>query len=99
MAHNCLHLIAADSAPFVVLSKAGCFTANAFKDVLYKAVHDAHGKAGNTNIRMNLLRYFVNVDAVAFSSAATKSCGVGFLPFSLREMNINRASFNDKAAS
>ena len=34
------------------------------KDVIDKAVHDGHGPAGDTRVRVNLLEDFVDVDAV-----------------------------------
>jgi len=48
------------------VGKARRLCGNAFEDVVYETVHDAHGLAGDTSVGMDLLQYFVNVDCVAF---------------------------------
>ena len=63
-----LDLPAGDCAPFVVVGQPTGFSGDPLKDVIDKAVHDAHGLGTDTSVRMNLLQHFVDVDAVAFSS-------------------------------
>ena len=50
----------------VVVSKAGSFTSDALEDVLDERVHDGHGFAGDTGVRMDLFHDFVDVDGVSF---------------------------------
>ena len=50
------------------MGKAGSFGGDALKDVVDERVHDAHGFAGDTSVRVNLLQHLVDVDSVAFLS-------------------------------
>ena len=59
-----LDLSAGDGGPLVVVGQTGSLSGNAFKDVIDKAVHDGHGLAGDSSIRMNLLQHFVDVNGV-----------------------------------
>ena len=63
-----LDLSASDGGTLVVVGKAGSFTGDTLEDIIDKAVHDAHGFAGDTGVGVHLLHYFVDVDAVALSS-------------------------------
>jgi len=38
------------------------------EDIVDKRVHDAHGFAGDTSVRVNLLQHLVDVDSIAFLS-------------------------------
>ena len=60
-----LDLSGGDGGPAFVVSQAACFGGDALKDVIDKAVHDAHGLAGDTSIRVHLLQHLVDIDAVA----------------------------------
>ena len=53
------------------MSETGCFGGDALEDVVNERVHDAHGFAGDTSVRVNLLQHFVDVDGIAFSSPST----------------------------
>ena len=64
-AHSGLNLATADGRLLVVLGEARGFTGDSLEDVVDKAVHDGHGPAGDTSVRVNLLEDFVDVDAVA----------------------------------
>ena len=44
------------------MGKAGSFGGDAFEDVVDERVHDAHGFAGDTSVRVNLLQHLVDVD-------------------------------------
>ena len=57
---------ASDGRPFVVVSKAGRFSSDAFEDVIDEAVHDGHGFGGDAGVGVDLLQHFVDVDGVAF---------------------------------
>ncbi|CAH3121631.1 unnamed protein product, partial [Porites lobata] len=50
------------------VGKAGSFGGDALEDVVHKRVHDAHGFAGDTSVRVNLLQHLVDVDGIAFLS-------------------------------
>ena len=50
------------------MGKAGSFGGDALEDVVDKRVHDAHGFAGDTSVRVNLLQHLVDVDSIAFLS-------------------------------
>ena len=50
------------------MGKAGSFGGDALEDVVDERVHDAHGFAGDTSVRVNLLQHLVDVDSVAFLS-------------------------------
>merc|ERR1719391_1035701 len=69
---NCsLDLPRGDGRPLVVVGKLGRLGSNPLKEVVDKAIHDAHGLRGNSSIRMDLLQHLVNVDCI------------GLLPLSL----------------
>lgn len=59
-----LHLPAGDGGALVVVSKTRCFGGDSLEDVVDEAVHDAHGLAGNSSVRVHLLEDFVDVDCV-----------------------------------
>ena len=50
------------------MRKAGSFSGDALEDVVDEGVHDAHGFAGDTSVRVNLLQHLVDVDSIAFLS-------------------------------
>ena len=50
------------------MGKAGGFGGDALENVVDERVHDAHGFAGDTSVRVNLLQHFVDVDRVALLS-------------------------------
>ena len=50
------------------MRKAGSFGGDALEDVVDERVHDAHGFAGDTSVRVNLLQHLVDVDSIAFLS-------------------------------
>ena len=66
-----LDLARADGRLLVVMGKAGSFGGNALEDVVNERVHDAHGFAGDTSVRVNLLQHFVDVDSIAFPSLSS----------------------------
>ena len=66
-----LDLARADGRLFVVVGKAGSFGGDALEDVVNERVHDAHGFAGDTSVRVNLLQHFVDVDSIAFPSLSS----------------------------
>ena len=50
------------------MGKSGSFGGDAFEDVVDERVHDAHGFAGDTSVRVNLLQHLVDIDSIAFLS-------------------------------
>ena len=61
-----LDLSACDGGSLVVVSQSGCLSCNSLEHIIDKAVHDAHGFAGDSSIRVNLLENLVDVDSIAF---------------------------------
>ena len=66
-----LDLAGADGGFLVVVSQAGSFGSDALEDVVHERVHDAHGFAGDTSVRVNLLQHLVDVDSIAFLSLSS----------------------------
>ena len=50
------------------MGKAGSFGGDALEDVVDERVHDVHGFAGDTSVRVNLLQHLIDVDSIAFFS-------------------------------
>ena len=48
------------------MSQAGGFGGDSLEYVVDERIHDAHGLAGNTGIRVHLFQDFVDVDGVGF---------------------------------
>nr|XP_034299742.1 uncharacterized protein LOC117681021 [Crassostrea gigas] len=48
------------------LGQTGGLSGNSLKDVIDERIHDAHGLAGNSSVRMHLFQDFVDVDSVGF---------------------------------
>ena len=48
----------------VVLGKSRRLGSDPLEDVVDKGVHDAHGLAGDTSLRVDLLEDFVDVDGI-----------------------------------
>ena len=65
---GCLDLAGADGRLLVVVGKAGSFGGDALENVVDERVHDAHGFAGDTSVRVNLFQHLVDVDSIAFLS-------------------------------
>lgn len=63
-AHGSLDLSRRDRGPLVVVSKTGSLGSDSLEDVVDEAVHDAHGLAGHTGVRVHLLQDLVDVDGV-----------------------------------
>ena len=53
------------------MSKAGSFGGDALEDVVDERVHDAHGFAGNSSVRVNLFQHLVDVDSITFLSLSS----------------------------
>ena len=54
-----------DGGPAVVVGKTGGLGSNALEDVVHEGVHDGHGLAGDTSVRVHLFQHLVDVDGVA----------------------------------
>ena len=81
-AHGRLYFSAGDGGAAVVVCQAGGFGRDALEDIVDEGVHDAHGLAGNTCVRVDLLEHLVDVDAVALLSPppallVAGTCGFG----------------------
>nr|GMC53964.1 hypothetical protein CR513_50743 [Ipomoea batatas] len=74
--HGGLNLTGSDGRLLVVPSQTRGLLGELLEDVVDEAVHDAHGLAGDTDVRMDLLQHLEDVDLVA---AAAPSFG-SFLP-------------------
>ena len=59
-----LDLSAGDGGPPVVVGQTGSLGGDALEDVIHEAVHDRHGLAGDTSVRVDLLEDLVDVDGV-----------------------------------
>ena len=76
------------------MGKAGSFGGDALENVVDERVHDAHGFAGDTSVRVNLLQHLVDVDSVAFLSLSPSlllsiSGGLGLTGFLLAFLSCN----------
>lgn len=67
--HSGLDLPAGDGGLLVVVSKAGSLDGDSLKDVVHERVHDAHGLAGDSSVRVHLLQHLVDVDGVGLLPA------------------------------
>lgn len=65
-----LDLSAGDGGALVVVSQAAGLTGDALKDVVDEAVHDGHGLAADTSVRMDLLQHLVDVDGIRLPPAS-----------------------------
>ncbi|KAL2899063.1 tRNA modification GTPase MnmE [Bienertia sinuspersici] len=63
-----LDLPRSDGRLLVVTSKPRRFLSKLLKDIIDKTVHDTHSLAGNTDVRVNLLENFEDVDLVSFDA-------------------------------
>lgn len=63
--HSRLYLPGGDRRALVVMRQSRRLRGDSFENVVYKAIHDAHGFAGDPGVRMYLLQYFVDVNGVA----------------------------------
>ena len=61
-----LDFSAGDGRAFVVVGQAGSLSGDSLEDVVDERIHDAHGLAGNSSVRVHLLQHFVDVDSVGF---------------------------------
>ena len=76
---------AGDGGLLVVVSKAGSLNGDSLEDVVHERVHDAHGLAGDSSVRVNLLQHLVDVD------------GVGLLPALLSLFAVSGGHFGFSA--
>ena len=60
-----LDFSAGDGGPTVVVGQTGSLSSNTLKNVIHERVHDRHGLAGDTSVRVNLLQNLVDVDSIA----------------------------------
>ena len=61
-----LDLSACDCRSLVVVSESGSFSGDSLEDVVDEAVHDGHGFARDTSVRVHLFQNLVDVDSVGF---------------------------------
>ena len=59
-----LDLSAGDGGTPVVVGQTGGLGGDALEDVVHEGVHDGHGLAGDSSVRVHLLQHLVDVDAV-----------------------------------
>ena len=87
-ADSSLDLPTGDGGAIVVVGETGSLTGDALEQIVDEAVHDAHGLAGNTSVRVDLFHDFVNVDAVAFSPLS-----LSFLVSAARGLGLGHGLF------
>ena len=78
-----LDLSAGDGGTLVVVSQTAGLGGNALEDVVHEGVHDGHGFAGDTSVRVDLFQHLVDVDAVALPPPPLAFFVAGALGFSL----------------
>ena len=61
-----LDLSAGDGGTPVVVGQTACLSSNTLEDVVHEGVHDGHGLAGDSSVRVDLLQHLVDVDGIAF---------------------------------
>ena len=61
-----LDLSGGDGGATVVVGQTGSLSCDALEDVVHEGVHDGHGLAGHSSIRVDLLEYLVDVDGIGF---------------------------------
>ena len=66
--NSSLDFSACDGGSFVVVSQTARLTSDSLKDIIHKAVHDAHCFAADASVWVHLLHDFVDIDGVALSS-------------------------------
>jgi len=57
-----------DSRLLIVSSESRRFLSELLEDIIDEAVHDAHGLAGDSNVRVNLLEDLEDVDLVGLNA-------------------------------
>ena len=67
--HGSLDFSAGDCGAAVVVCQPGSLSSYSLKDVIHKAVHDAHGFAGDSSVRVDLLQHLVDVNGIALLSS------------------------------
>ena len=65
-ADSSLDFSAGDGGTLVVVGKTAGLSCDPLKDVIHEGVHDGHGLAGDTSVRVDLLQDLVHVDGIAF---------------------------------
>ena len=81
--HSSLDFPAGDGGFLVVVSKAGRFNSDPFEDVIDERVHDAHGLAGDSSVRVDLLQHLVDVDGVGLLPGFPSLLGIAAGHFGL----------------
>ena len=61
-----LDLSGGDGTSPVVVGQSAGLSGDTLKDVIHEGVHDGHGLAGYTGVRVDLLEDLVDVDGVGF---------------------------------
>ena len=57
-----------EGSPFVEPDEFGAFGGDSVEGVVDEGVHDVHGLFGNTDVGVDLLQHFVDVDGEGFDS-------------------------------
>ena len=66
--YSSLDLPGSNSWLLVVAGESRCLVRQFLKDIIDETVHNSHGLAGNTDIRMDLLENLEDVDLVGLNS-------------------------------
>ena len=61
-----LDLAGANGRLLVIVRQSRSFCGDAFENIVYERVHDAHGFTRDSSVRVNLLENFINVYGIAF---------------------------------
>jgi len=63
--HSGLDFSAGDGGTLVVVGKTAGLSGDPLEDVIHEGVHDGHGLAGDSSVRVHLLQDLVHVDGIA----------------------------------
>ena len=61
-----LDLPGGDGGATVVVGETAGLGSDTLEDVVHEGVHDGHGLAGDTSVRVDLLQHLVDVDSIGF---------------------------------
>ena len=59
------------SSSFVESDEFGAFSSNSVEGIMNEGVHNVHGLLGDTDVRVDLLKDFIDVDGEGFNSSSS----------------------------
>ena len=99
-----LNFSRSDRGAFVVVSETAGLGGDTLKDIVDEAIHDGHGLAGDTSVRVNLLEHLVDVDRVSLATTTVTLLFVNIrldrlLGLARRHMRLLGLWSHDKSSS